>query len=301
MSQNMQWDGKSKGSVLGQKIVFILISIFGVVPAYLLCIFICIHYTRTNKKASNAIRIFRTHLGLKTSVLDTFRHFYAFAISLVDRYAFLIGKNKLFSFESIQEDLIPSMLDKKKGVIILGAHIGNWEIAGNLLSNRITADINLVMMDAEEKAMKKIMQKASRNRKMKVIPVNKDPLELVINVKNALAANEIVCFHGDRLFGQKGQEHEFLGEKVQFPLGPFIMAATTGSPIVPVIITKKGFKKYVFKAYAPIQFDGVTRENRDKYIFTALERYVGILEQVVKEYPDQWFNFYDFWETDKKE
>jgi predicted LPLAT superfamily acyltransferase len=44
-----------------------------------------------------------------------------------------------------------------------------------------------------------------------------------------------------------------------------------------------------------MQFDGVTAENRDKYIFTAMERYVGILEQVVKESPYQWFNFYDFW------
>ena len=44
-----------------------------------------------------------------------------------------------------------------------------------------------------------------------------------------------------------------------------------------------------------MQFTGVTRENRDKMIYTAMERYVGILEQIVKEQPYQWFNFYDFW------
>jgi len=60
---------------------------------------------------------------------------------------------------------------------------------------------------------------------------------------------------------------------------------------------ENGLKKYVFKAFAPMQFTGVTRENRDKMIYTAMERYVGILEQIVKEQPYQWFNFYDFWGT----
>jgi predicted LPLAT superfamily acyltransferase len=84
-----------------------------------------------------------------------------------------------------------------------------------------------------------------------------------------------------------------------FPVGPFAIGAATGAPIVPVMVTKTGLKKYVFKAYAPILFEGVTPGNRDKYIFTAMERYVGILEQVVKEKPYEWFNFYDFWK--KKE
>jgi predicted LPLAT superfamily acyltransferase len=298
MNQSGLWDGTSKGSAAGHWIFFKLVSLFGLWPAYLLLVFVNLYYALSEASSSHAVRIFRRHLGKKTSFADVYKHFFSFGVNLIDRYAFLIGKQSLFKFESIREDLIVSALEGKKGAILLGAHIGNWEIAGNLLSDRIQADIHYVMVDAEKSDVRNVLQNALQHRKIKAIPVGTDGLELMMSVRNALKNNGLVCMHGDRTVGQKDAEHSFLGEPVRFPLGPFAIAAATGAPIIPVIVTKHGLLKYTFKAYAPMQFDGVTAENRDKYIFTAMERYVGILEQVVKESPYQWFNFYDYWFAD---
>jgi predicted LPLAT superfamily acyltransferase len=200
----------------------------------------------------------------------------------------------------VREDVIGQALARGRGVILLGAHIGNWEIGGNLLSKRLDAPISYVMLDAERPDMRNILKKALDSRATNIIPIGSDGIELMFSVREALRKNGIVCMHGDRSIGTKGEKHNFLGDDVVFPLGPFAIGAATGAPIVPYMVTKTGLKKYVFKAYAPILFEGVTPQNRDKYIFTAMERYVGILEQVVKEKPYEWFNFYDFWAGEAK-
>jgi predicted LPLAT superfamily acyltransferase len=289
------WNGASKGSAAGHWFFFKLISLFGLWPAYALLVFVALRYALVDRDAGRAVRAVRQHLGKKTSFADIYRHFFSFGMSLVDRHAFLIGRQSLFTFETIREDLIVSALEGKKGAILLGAHVGNWELAGNLLSDRIKADIYYVMVDAEKSDIRSVSNHALSQRRVKPLFVGQDGLELVLSVRNAIKNNGLVCMHGDRTFGQRGASHSFLGENVTFPIGPFAIAASTGAPIIPIVVTKSGISKYTFKAFAPMQFDGVTAENRDNYIFTAMERYVGILEQIVKEHPLQWFNFYNFW------
>ena len=116
----------------------------------------------------------------------------------------------------------------------------------------------------------------------------------MVAVKNALNANGLVCMHGDRIAGQKGERHDFLGRKVTFPIGPFAVAALTGAPIIPVVVVKSGLFKYTFEAFEPMQCATGSREDRQKLIFSAMERYVGILESIVGKHPLQWFNFYDY-------
>ena len=295
MSSPPAWDGTSKGSAAGTWIFIQLITRFGLIPAYFLLTFVSLYYALFKKEPITVIRSLRNHCHLKTSLFDLYRHFFSFGMSLIDKYAFLLRRKSPFSFESIREDVITQALGNGRGVILLGAHIGNWEIAGNLLSERLGAPISYVMVDAERPDVRGVLGKALDARKTAVIPVAGDGLDFMFAVKEALKKNGIVCMHGDRNIGTKGEKHNFLGEDVVFPIGPFAIGAATGAPVIPVIVTKSGLKKYVFKAYAPILFEGVTPQNRDKYIFTAMERYVGILEQVVKEKPYEWFNFYNFW------
>ena len=297
MSSQPAWDGKSTGSAAGNRVFIQLVSRFGPLPAYFLLAFVSLSYALFDKKSAAVIRSLRDRLKLKTSLFHLYRHFFSFGMSLIDRYAFLLGRQSFFTYESVREDVIEQAVGRGGGVILLGAHIGNWEIAGNLLSKRLSAPLSYVMLDAERPDMRKILKKALDSRATNIIPIGSDGLELMFSVREALRKNGIVCMHGDRSIGTKGEKHNFLGEDVVFPVGPFAIGAATGAPIVPFMVTKTGLRKYVLKAYAPILFEGVTPQNHDKYIFTAMERYVGILEQVVKEKPYEWFNFYDFWAT----
>ncbi len=296
MNSEPAWNGQSKGSAAGTRVFVWLISRFGVVPAYFLLLFVSLFYALADRKSARAIRSLRTRLGLSTFPWHVFRHCFSFGMSIIDRYAFLTGRQSFFLFESRGEDSISQAAGRGKGVILLGAHIGNWEIAGNLLSERLDSTVYNLMMDAERQEMRDVFKKALDARRIVVIPADTDGLDLMFALRDALGKNGVVCMHGDRsATGQKVEKHNFLGGDVGFPVGPFAMGAATGAPLIPIMVTKTGLRRYVFRAYAPILLDGVTPQNRDKYLYTAMERYVGILEQVVKEKPYEWFNFYDFW------
>jgi predicted LPLAT superfamily acyltransferase len=300
MTAEPAWDGKSKGSTTGTRIFIQLISRFGLFPPYVLLVFVSFYYALFDKKSASAIRSLRAHLHLTTSTFHLFRHFFSFGMSLVDRYAFLIGKTSLFSFDSINEEVMAQSVEKGHGIILLISHIGNWEMAGQILTERLDVPVHYVMVDAERADLRGVLGKAFDARRVKIIPFSENGFEMMFSIREALKKNSVVCMMGDRSVGTKDEQHNFLGEDAVFPKGPFAVAAATGAPVIPIIITKSGLKKYVFRAFAPILFEGITRENRDKFIFTAMERYVGILEQVVKKNPYDWFNFFDFWGKETK-
>jgi predicted LPLAT superfamily acyltransferase len=296
MEKSKKWDGTSKGSTLGTLIFIKIISTLGPLLAYLLLFFVCFYYAIFDKKSRQAIFIFRKRLNKKTNFFNIYWHFFCFGVSLIDRYAFLLGKKNFFIYETINEQFFYNAINRGKGIILLGAHIGNWEIAGNLLGEKFDIPVNFVMLDAERIQMQKVLEKVLINRVINIINLKDSEFESTLRIYNALKRNEIVCMLGDRAIGPQKQKHSFLGKDAYFPIGPFAFAGASSCVIIPIIISKKGIRKYIFKAYTPIHFEGITNENKDKFIFSAIERYVGILEEAVKENPYLWFNFYDFWE-----
>jgi predicted LPLAT superfamily acyltransferase len=299
MEIRLKWDGQFKGSILGTRIFFSMISLCGVVPAYVLLAPVSLYYAAREKASVRAVKELRRRLGLPAGFFHCWRHFYSFGMNILDRYAFLARRRPPFRFSSVNEEFISSALSGGKGVILLSAHVGNWEIAGNLLSDRIGRPVSYTMVDAEKPEVRRIFGKAFENRRISVIRVSPEGgMEAMVDILNALRRNEVVCMHGDRMFGKKGQRVPFLGDPVEFPIGPFAIAAATGAPIVPIFAYKRGFKHYLFRAFDPI---AVQRpgDDRTTQITEGLKKFVHSIECVVKENPYEWFNFFDFWVPDR--
>jgi predicted LPLAT superfamily acyltransferase len=295
MATPTQWDGQSKGSVLGTRIFLKLISVVGLYPAYCLLAPVSLYYVFREKESCRVIGYFRSRLGLPTNIFHLWRHFFSFGMSILDRYAFLSKSGSFFTMQIINEEAISQALSAGKGVILVGAHIGNWEIAGNLLQDRIQVPINYTMVDAEKPEISKAFGKAFDRRRATIIPINQDSMGLMLEILKALRGNEIVCMHGDRLFGGTGRTTQFLNRPVEFPIGPFAIAAATGAPVIPIFAVKKGLRTYEMKAFDPIEVTTTSERDKESCIGSALEQFVGILEQVSREHPYEWFNFYDFW------
>ncbi len=300
MTDRNAWDGKAKGSTLGNFIFIKIISALGPFPAYILCIIVAFHYAIFDREGIDALCIFRKKLGLKSTHLwHLFRHFYSFGMALIDRVTFLVRKNPPFKYTYINEDYISNTLNLGKGVILLSAHIGNWDVAGNLLFDRLYKCINIIMLDNERRDIKSIYNSITEKRRFKTIEVSKDGMNMMISVRRALKNNEIVCFHGDRVFGSTGAILTLFGGDARFPDGPFRIAAITGAPIIPVFTMKTGMRHYTFIAYSPITFNNISDENRNNLIRQAMESYISVLEDVVRKYPYQWFNFHNVWKVIK--
>lgn len=291
------WDGKGKGSTLGNRLFMGCIRRCGVLPAYGLLFPACVSYALFDRRAKAALRSFRSHLGLRNGIVGLYRHFYTFGMSLVDRFAFLLQSSPSFSYRCIGEEIITGELAKGAGAILLSAHVGNWELAGNLLHDRVKAPINIAMVDAEREALRQVYRPATDRRRLKVIGLGDDGLGAMVEINACLGRGELVGFLGDRVLpGAQGVSLPFLGENASFPQGPFVVALLSGAPIIPVFTLKTGLRHYTFRAHPPIHLPRVGRDKRDSVIREAMMHYVATLESVVRKHPYQWFNFYGFWD-----
>ncbi len=291
-----RWSGRSKGSALGNWIFVQIIRRFGPLPAYALSALVSFRYALLDRQTGRALRAFRSHLGLNTRFAHIYRHVFSFGVNLIDSLAFLTGTSRFLRFSRIGEDRIWELLEGGKGLILLSAHVGNWEVAANLLPHDRELTVNVVMRDNERESIRRVLKPATEKRRVNVIAVSDDALDTMLRLQAALRRNEVVCFLGDRVMGhEESREMVFLGEKARFPTGPFLIGAITGAPIVTVLTVKKGLRDYVHRAYMSASLEGARGGERSARVDEAMRQFVSTLEQTVREHPYQWFNFYDFW------
>ncbi|MBD3243648.1 MAG: hypothetical protein GF331_23865 [Chitinivibrionales bacterium] len=294
VAEKRQWSGRGKGTSLGNRFFMVLIRALGVLPAYAFLIPACLSYALFDRPSRQALRTFRSALGRRCGFTALYRHFYCFGMSLVDRFSFLVLRRCPFTYTCNGEERIAAAAGERNGVILLSAHVGNWEIAGNLLNDRLDVPINVLMLDAEREALRRVYQPALEKRRFRAIAIVPNAPDAMVETVARLRQGEIVCLLGDRLLDGRTMTAPFLGRPARFPIGPFAVAALTGAPIIPVFTLKTGLRHYTFTAYEPITVSA-DRRNRDDAIRRGLARYVAILEEIVRMHPYQWYNFYDFW------
>jgi len=286
-----RWDGKTKGSLTGYKIFLFFINTLGLGFAYGLLRVVTYYYYLFAAKPKQALLDFyqnTLHISSSEARKMARRNFYIFGQTLVDRAAFLLGKDRQFSHVFENEQYLIDIRDAGKGGILLSAHVGNWETAGNLLKGRITPTINIVMLDAEVENIKKYMDLSTGGSRFKVIAI-KDDLSHVISIRNALVNNEFVAIHADRyLEGAKYIEMDFLGRKARFPYGPFVIASKFNAPVTLVFAAKDGKYSYHLSATKPIEAKMKPEE--------IAKLYVEELERKVRAFPEQWFNYFNFFQ-----
>ena len=84
----------------------------------------------------------------------------------------------------------------------------------------------------------------------------------------------------------------FFGEKARFPIGAFALAAQKNISVLAVFVMKEGMKKY--HAYVrEIQCDRQAKVREQ--INQLAQAFADNLEDIVRKYPTQWFNYFDFW------
>ena len=138
-----------------------------------------------------------------------------------------------------------------------------------------------------------------RNRNSMFVKTNvsmiaiRQDMSHLYEIDNELSAGNIVSFPTDRSAGStKSVKVEFLGREASFPQGPFSVATMRGLNVLAVNVMKEGLSRY--KIYVtPLDYD--RSQPRRVQIEQLAKAYVAELEKRVRQYPTQWFNFYDFW------
>ena len=277
--QHNEWSGKTDGQPWMQRS---LIAMFRVVPLWLpygVMALVVPFYMIFNRKGYKAMyRFFREkfHFGRWKSFWKVYANHFRFGQIILDRFGVYAGKKYRFITEG--QELMDELETHPEGFVNLSSHVGNYEIAGYSLKPK-SKRFNALVYAGETATVMENRQKMLSQNNMSMIPVKEDMSHLFL-LNNAIDNGEIVSMPADRIFGsQKAVECQFFGEKARFPMGAFALASKKNVSMLAVFVMKESYKTY--HAYV--------RGIRDAQDFA------DNLEEIVKRYPTQWFNYFDFW------
>jgi predicted LPLAT superfamily acyltransferase len=295
----VRWTGRTRGGHFGNWFFVQLIRVLGLRGAYAWLVLVAAYFTIASPHSYRAsVNYLRRVLEPKPwwrHPLLVYRHFFSFGVTLLDRLAVVMGRHPMdCSYEG--EARFHEFLDQGKGIILLGAHVGGWEMGGHLLG-RFGTPVNLVVLEQEQENIRLLFDRALEGRQFRILTADENPLRSV-PIMAALRRGEMVAMHGDRAFGGAELTVPFLGGQARFPLGAYHLAAVTGAPIFQAFAVRERIGQYRFFTFPP-QFVARDAARRNPAVLREwVEHYAARLESVLRQYPYQWYNFYDFWEAD---
>ncbi len=293
-----KWDGQSKGKVLGFKIFVFILNNFGLNPAYFLLSFVSCYYflfSKPNVFIRDYFKKVHGYSNLKAR-LAVYKNNFILGQTIIDKVAVMAGAKNPFHVIHKNGKQLEDIAKIGKGGILISAHIGNWEVAGQGL-NRLNTPFNILMYSNEKENIKEYMDGVMTEKKINIISIDEETKSHIIELHKAFTNNELVVMHGDRYReGAKTITVPFFGTPAKFPAGPFIMAAKFGVPLCIAFAVKIDKHTYEFSIEEPIIVDRVRGDAQLEKVCNELAvKYVSAVEKMVLKYPHQWFNYYDFW------
>lgn len=173
-----------------------------------------------------------------------------------------------------------------KGVILLGLHLGNYDLVGQVLLAR---GYNLIVPieRMRPQALHDFLTDGRRSRGMQLVPVDEAPKELL----RTLRAGKIVGVTGDRQIAGKGMRVEFFGKPATLPRGPVSLARLTGAPLLlaySVRLPSNAFQGYISPPlYIPRETDEAS----------AMYDVARLMEAPIRKHIDQWLAFAPVWQV----
>lgn len=290
--QHNEWSGKTDGLPWMQRS---LIVMFRVVPLWLpygIMALVVPFYMIFNGKGRKATyRFFRDRCGFGRwkSFWKVYANHFRFGQVILDRFGVYAGKKYRFITEG--QELMDELEKHPEGFVNLSSHVGNYEIAGYSLKPK-SKRFNALVYAGETATVMENRQRMLSHNNMSMIPVKEDMSHL-FTLNTAIDNGEIVSMPADRIYGsQKAAECMFFGEKARFPLGAFALAAQKNVAMLAVFVMKESYKTYhVYVRVIQCDRDAKIREQMSQLA----QNFASNLEEIVKRYPTQWFNYFDFW------
>lgn len=218
------------------------------------------------------------------------RMFRNFAKYLVDFFRF-----SLLDIDYMKKNIkienkgyLDEAVSKKKGVITITAHLGNWELGGVVIS-LLGYSFSAVALPHKDKRVNNFFNFQRESRGMKIIPLG----IAVRQCLEILKKNEVLALVGDRDFSGKGIMLDFFGRPTFLPEGPAAFALKTGAEIIPGFMVRNKDDTFTLRMEQPVKY--IPIGDKDKDLKALIGQYKTIFEDYIRRYPDQWYMFRRFW------
>lgn len=242
----------------------------------------------------SSIRYLQRALQRRPTARDRFLQVLYFATTIHDR-AFLLNEQfEPFDISIEGESCLHEAMAPGRGVILMGAHLGSFEVMRSLGRERTGLSMVMVMYEDNARRINAALAAINPVERPEIIPLGQ--MSSMMRLSERLDEGALVGLLADRRMGDEPTRlMSFLGEPAAFPLGPMRAAALLQRPVIFMAGLYRGGNHYHLSFQPVADFSTVTRATREAAIDAALARYVALLEGYCRSDPYDWFNFHDFW------
>jgi predicted LPLAT superfamily acyltransferase len=247
-----------------------------------------------------SLRYLRLALGRPPRARDRFRQILSFATTIHDRVYLVNGQFDSFDITFDESELMRSAPPGGRGVLLLGAHLGSFEVMRSLGRHRAGASVAMAMYEVNARKINATLAALNPNLTSDIVPLGK--IDAMLNIAERLDRGVHVGVLGDRTLGQEPvQAVTLLGERAHLPTGPLRAAAILRCRVYFMAGLYLGKNRYhvVFEPLA--DFTATPAGARQKEVHAAIGRYAGLLDRYCRQNPYNWFNFHDLWTQPGKE
>ncbi len=236
----------------------------------------------------------RRALGREPTARDRYLQILNFATMIHDRVFLLNDRFEQFEVTIEGEDLVREALVRGHGALLMGAHLGSFEVIRSVGHQQVGLEVAMAMYADNARKITAALNAINPRLRLDVIELGHVSAMIELNAR--LDAGAFVGLLGDRSFAEEDSELvEFLGAPAAFPTGPMRLACMLRRPVYFMAGLWLGANRYhvVFEPLA--DFSATPRAERAAAVASAIRRYAALVERRCRSAPYNWYNFFDFW------
>jgi predicted LPLAT superfamily acyltransferase len=237
-------------------------------------------------------------LDRPATLLDNAKHIHTFSATILDRVFLMADRYDYFDLEIHNHKPIAQLLQAHQGCILLGSHLGSFEILRATAITKRELPLKILMYPQHNEMMMQVFSELNPSLSDSIIELGRP--DTLIKAQDVVDQGGILGLLGDRVTDEnKTVQCQFLGRDTTFPQGPMLLASLMKCPVYLFFGLYLGGNRYQIRIEHFADQVQLERGRREEMLQYWTQRYADRLEYYARHAPYNWFNFYDFWGHDE--
>lgn len=290
-------DVDETGTAAGLRSLVIAATMFGRPFARVIVAFVALYYALGSRRTRDSVSVFRRHMRLPAGLFDSYRHVLRFAQCALDALFFMRGRTDLFRVARNGHEYLENLRVSGTGAVLLGAHLGSF-YAMRAASTNESLPLNPVVYTKNARKFNAVIEALDPASTTRLIEIGEGgQIDFMLKIRDRLDSGALVAILADRV--QPEGRHavvDFLGGKAKLPVGPYLLAASLKRPVYFTVGLYRGDNHYELHCVPFAERIVLPRGRREEAMAEYAQQYADMLADFCRKAPDNWFNFYDFFE-----
>lgn len=293
---------REAGSMLGMRAVFVLTRVLGRRWVHPLLWAIAAYYVIARRQLRRDMRSYWRRLGQPSTLGLMIRHVFRFAQCTLDRTFFWQDDTRWMTImrEGHPEQVL-AQVDAGRGGLFVGAHLGSFDALRVLGRGRKLPLHILVHYGNARKIAALLRGLGTDDEHVRLLEIEPGSPAGLLRVQELIEKGHFVGILADRVgLNHKRCKVDFLGSPAEFPTGPWVLASLLRCPVFLVFglfVAPRTYRVIVEPFADPVD---LRRSDKEASLRATVAAYAARVEHYCRQVPDNWFNFFDFWQDERE-